>query len=322
MMSLILSNRPDALTIRSSTAGVVYRACDVSLNMAAISALAKKLRTRIQKKKLLTETQFGSRAISPQRIFLQDAVNYCFWSKKGEPKWTVEYPKGTILDGWTALVACFDRALKEGIPILDASYLKHLTLPDARYIFRSSTETPIPLLDQRIFCLREAGRVMVQSFHGDIKHMLKQSKFHADTIAYTIIKYFSSFEDSATYEGKQVYFYKRAQIAAYDLSLLPSVSIDHVEHLTVFADYKLPQLFRAFHIIEYTESLASRVDSMNVLKKGSAEEVEIRAATIWVGELLAHTIGVMPAVADNALWSMCEDVNNLLPYHRCLTTSY
>lgn len=322
VFTLMDKKKPDPLHIRNSTAYVMRNARFVRISMLALTALAKKLKTRIQKNLLLTETQFGRSTISPQRVFLQDAVNYCFWSVKDTPKWTVEYPKGTILDGWDALVVCFDRAIDEGIPILDASYLKRLTLFDARHIFRGSAGVLIPLLDQRISCLQEAGRVLLRSFRGDIKHLLKQSEFHADTIAEHIIRYFPSFEDSAMYKGKPVYFYKRAQIAAYDLSLLPSVAIDHPECLTIFADYKLPQLFRAFHIVEYTKELSSRVDSMSLLKHGSSEEIEIRAATIYIGELLAQGVGVPPAVVDNALWSMRGEVNNLMPYHRCLTTAY
>lgn len=322
LFSFIDHTIPDPLRIRRSTASVMKKATLVHIHMPALLAMAKTLKTRIKKHLLLSEAQFGKTTLSAQRVFLQDTVNYCFWSKKSEPKWAIEYPKGTMVDGWDGLVACFDRALEEGIPILDASYLKHLTLPDARHIFRSSTAAPIPLLKQRIACLREAGHVLLHVYKGDIQYLLRQSHFHADTIALQIVRHFPSFEDSATYNGKPVYFYKRAQIAAYDFSLLPSVSIDRLERLTIFADYKLPQLLRAYGVVEYAEPLAPCVDSMTLLIQGSPWEVEIRAATVWAGELLAQTMGETPAVVDNALWSMREEVDRLLPYHRCLTTSY
>ena len=39
-----------------------------------------------------------------QIIFIENAVNFCFWPKKGEPKWEIEWPTGEkTFGGWFGL---------------------------------------------------------------------------------------------------------------------------------------------------------------------------------------------------------------------------
>ena len=89
-------------------------------------------------------------------------MNFCFWAGKGREKWKVEWPKGNLIDGgWYGLAACFDRALAENIPILDANYLASISDADVRNFFRSANNTEIPLIKERTNNLREAGRVLI-----------------------------------------------------------------------------------------------------------------------------------------------------------------
>ena len=48
--------------------------------------------------------------------------------------------------------------------------------------------------------------------------------------------------------------------------------------LTVFADYRLPQLARAEGIFEFDNTLAARIDDGAPIAPGSSEEVHLRAA--------------------------------------------
>lgn len=55
------------------------------------------------------------------------------------------------------------------IPITTPSfYADEEECPDEKleHVFRSSTEEPIPLLTERIACLREAGQVLEEVGHG------------------------------------------------------------------------------------------------------------------------------------------------------------
>lgn len=63
---------------------------------------------------------------------------------------------------WSLSSLCHSYAITD-IPITTPSfYADELECPDEKlaYVFRSSTEEEIPLLQERIDCLREAGRVL------------------------------------------------------------------------------------------------------------------------------------------------------------------
>lgn len=318
-----LKDTPDPLRVRASTAWILERARFVRLDPAGLGRVATLVQTHIHKKRLLTQTQFGSRHVGPQRVFLQDVVNFCFWAKGGEPRWTVEYPPGKRNNGWYALTACFDRAIAEGVPILDAAFLSRLALAHARHIFRGSGNIPIPLLAKRHQFLRSAGKTLSGNYQGSVERFIGAVDHDAARLVRAVITNFPSFEDTTTVDGKPVTFYKRAQIFVYDLSLLPGHQLQHLEALTAFADYKLPQFLRHLGAIHYTESLARRVDRMKLMARSSREEVEIRAATVWAAELVSQKLGVSAVLVDNALWLAAATTSSpTKPYHRTLTTNY
>lgn len=319
----ILVSHPDPLNVRESTAAVVQAPRSVVLYPEKIEEVSAALRQRMDRKQFLTDAQFGLHASQPQRIFLQDVVNFCFWAPMGGQKWTVEYPPGTLNDGWYGLTACFDRAIGEDIPILDAGFLEHVSRANAEHIFRGYNSTRIPLLEKRHEFLQEAGKELNQAFDGDFANLLEQASYDAPRVARLLINHFPSFRDHATLDGGTIHFYKRAQICAYDCSLLPTVQMTNLDELTVFADYKLPQLLRSYGVIRYHKNLALQVDQKVEIPKESREETEIRSATIWAGELIADTLKLPPVLVDNALWFMANETKRpMKPYHRTLTTNY
>src|SRR5262249_18600340 len=143
---------------------------------------------------------------------------------------------------------------------------------------------------------------------------------------------FPSFHDVALYENQEVRFFKRAQICVADLSSafqgqLWGEFID-LDQLTIFADYKLPQVLRHYGALVYDSALAQQIDEQRLLISGSKEEVEIRSATIWASELLRREIAslVKPAVTaaeiDQLLWHLGQDATAMQPYHRAYTIYY
>ncbi|HKZ43058.1 MAG TPA: hypothetical protein VJ044_19010, partial [Candidatus Hodarchaeales archaeon] len=95
----------DPLEVRRTTSEVVGNLQFVKIDHNRIGKVVHTLKARLKSRRLLTETQFGKVRIEPQRVFIQDAINFCFWSRKGESKWAIEFPSGETKDGWNALVA-------------------------------------------------------------------------------------------------------------------------------------------------------------------------------------------------------------------------
>lgn len=84
-------------------------------------------------------------------------------------------------------------------------------------IFMSSTGDPIPLLEERCRILQETGKILNEKFDGKFLNCVKQSESSAQKLLNLIVTNFPSFRDEAVFEGKQVSFYKRAQILVADI---------------------------------------------------------------------------------------------------------
>lgn len=85
-----------------------------------------------------------------------------FWSELDEQnRFQVEY-QGKRWTGYMSLVASLRRALDEEIPITTPRYWRSEACTDdvIRHVFRSATNEQMPLLDERIAILREAGAIL------------------------------------------------------------------------------------------------------------------------------------------------------------------
>lgn len=341
---LFALEHPDKSGVLTSTSAVVLQASSVSLKLSAIQQLAEQL---ISSQHAPADAQPASSLSDwPARyhffdgtqrtvnwMLLLDALNFCFWGEKGQERWQIAY-QGEILNGYWAEAAALRRAVEEGKPLWDARYLSNIDRQELSFIFRGlSSETPdIPLFEERLRIAREVGRVLLERFEGQFSHLVEQTRQSGVELALALAEHFSSFRDVATYAGQEVRFLKRAQICVADLySAFNGQSwgaFTDLDQLTIFADYKLPQVLRHYGALIYTPELAEKVDHQEQLVPGGAEEVEIRAATIWVCELLrraAIRLGAQTLTAagiDQWLWHLGQDAEHMLPYHRVRTIYY
>ncbi len=312
LISVILK-KPDPFGIRRKSVKIIKQAKLASLNYQVFDRFTHKLAKAINQKNLLDQSQFGKINNTTQKVFIINSVNFCFWAKKNQPKWTIKSQKGLFLDGWTALIDCFNRALINNTPILDPQFLSKLTLTQTKSLFKSSNHTSIPLLNKRHHILKETGKALTKHCQGSIDYLIKQADHDAIKLIKLILKYFKNWQDP---------FLKRAQICAYDLSMLKNLKLTNLNQLTIFADYKIPQLLRHHQLINYHPQLAKKIDQLKLIPKNSQAELEIRASTIIAGEILSILLKKPPHLIDNALWVLTQSKTNQQPYHRTLTTNY
>lgn len=275
-------------------------------------------------------------------LLLLDALNFCFWAEKDQPRWSIEY-RGERLNGYWAEAAALMRAVEEGYALWDARYLSEISSAGMAAIFRGApagetsagrlaATAEIPLFEQRVANAREVGRVLLERFDGQFSRVIEEAAGSAVKLALLLVEHFPSFRDVASFRGQEVRFFKRAQICVADLRAAFGGqqwgALSDMDQLTIFADYKLPQLLRHFGVLEYHPALAERIDRQELLEPGGAEEVQIRAATIWAGELLRQTISaatgepVTAADTDVQLWLLSQDITHMRPYHRVRTIFY
>ncbi|GAC1400426.1 MAG: hypothetical protein NVS4B12_02370 [Ktedonobacteraceae bacterium] len=264
-------------------------------------------------------------------LLLLDALNFCFWAEKGRERWRISY-KGEILNGYWAEAASLTRAVEEGIPLWNADYLCTISEDAIASIFCPVADSdPIPLLEQRVLNAREVGRVLQEKYEGQFVYAIEQTQHNAIELVRLLARNFSSFNDVVLYRNREVRFFKRAQICVADMygsfGGKQWGAFTDLHKLTIFADYKLPQILRHYGVLTYDPLLAEVVDNQQLLEPGSEEEVEIRAATLWACELLrremqrrGHSMNALEI--DQKLWSLSQRTEHMRPYHRVRTQYY
>jgi len=135
-----------------------------------------------------------------------------------------------------------------------------------------------------------------------------------------------AFADVSLYEGREVPFYKRAQLAAADLQRAGVADLPGVERLTAFADNLVPHVLRVDGVLRLDPDLTAAIESEELLPHdGSPQEVELRAAAIHAVELLSAATGgaLSPAEIDAALWNRgAAPRYKLRPRPRSRNTAY
>ncbi len=265
----------------------------------------------------------------PDWIFVLDALNFCFWEEPGQTKWSIEY-NGEELSGYWALAASLRRAMEEGVPLTNAEYLSTISSKNVEKIFRG--EQRIPLFQKRVDNLREVGSILLEKYDGTVVNLLQQIGQSAVDLVREVVANFPSFNDIAVYDSKTIFLYKRAQLLAADLHGAFEGegygAFTDLDQLTIFADYKLPQVLRHYRVLEYDRHLTHIVDNCIPCSPGSREEVEIRAATVQAVEMMRQALtnghGSIPAFKlDWWLWTLGQnDTVREKPYHRTRTMFY
>ncbi|MBI5651765.1 MAG: hypothetical protein HZC40_15180 [Chloroflexi bacterium] len=347
---IILDSRPDPLDVLKTAARVVEHARFVRINSRALERAADTLaQNPVAPPAWNYELHYhDGTERTVNYLFLLDALNFCFW---GKPKWRVEY-RGKTLDGYWALAASLKRAAETNPDFLAAEFLAQITPQELADALRGTGE--IPLFAERWRSARELGTALKNLWNGQAAHLVECADRDAARLARMIVENLTSFNDIAVYEiraGAQrrrgagekiapshraatklaVYIFKRAQILVTDLwgafGGKDWGAFENIDALTAFADYKLPQILRAWKILEYTPSLAKKVDAQIELAAGSRAEIEIRAAMLWAVEFLRAALAqrgraLMSLQVDWILWEASQALGGMKPYHRVRTIYY
>lgn len=180
----------------------------------------------------------------------------------------------------------------------------------------------------------------MENYNGSFVNMVKAADKSAMKLLNMVVTQIESFRDTAVYEGKQIALYKRAQILIADIwascegrGLGEFIDIDE---LTMFADYRIPQVLCWLGVLEYSSELMEKLKSKHVFKNGDREEVELRAASIMAVEMIVQETKnllmenegdyiVNASVVDFYLWEYRREKAkecDIIPFHRCRCIYY
>lgn len=209
---------------------------------------------------------------------------------------------GTIAQGLTA------RFHRHGP--FRAEELASMEAADCAALFGQSLQSaPIrELMALFASALNDLGADMLERFAGSYTRLIEAANERAAALIGILVTQ-PGYRDVSRYRGRDVPFYKRAQILASDLALALGGTgwgrFRDLEQLTMFADNLVPHVLRVDGLLVYHPSLAARIDRQELLESGSEEEVEIRAAALDAVERLAgalRSLGVPTTSRDLDLY--------------------
>lgn len=256
-------------------------------------------------------------------ILCVDSVNFCFWPYEKQSDCDFEY--NDMTEGFRRLMKHFDRSSKfykaESLIALNEENLVQLKIFPQGF----------PLLDERARSLNDLGRLMLK-FNDTPSEIMKYCNNDCEAIAEFLIKELSTFRDEAIYKGRQVFMYKRAQIAAADMSAALSergLVLKNVEILTMFPDYRVPQILNEMGILQYNDELLQKIKEKVEINAATNEEIELRLMTVFAVEEMKRIIkdikgkSLTSVEIDYILWNEGEKLRkDIVPHHRCLTIFY
>ncbi|KAH6851089.1 hypothetical protein B0I37DRAFT_128146 [Chaetomium sp. MPI-CAGE-AT-0009] len=282
---------------------------DVALDMRSCKNAAAVIYGQMQQKQY-SPADWSSHELHPNRfdmgdedtvafIFTMDLLNFSFWSEKPKTeRFAIEY-RGKRWTGYWSLVAALQRALEEGIPITDSHFWQNeeeCTLDVLKKVFRSSTDEEMPLLAERLACLREAGQVLYEKYKCHPINLVDAANGSAAGLVNLLARDFKCFRDEHPFEGrrKPIRFLKRAQILVADLWACfegeDYGEFRDIDKITMFADYRVPQILHNMGCIYYSPGLELAIRGKKDIPQGGSWEMQLRACSIWCVELIRREI--------------------------------
>ncbi len=285
--------------VLQSVVGVVERSSHVTTHVEAIERVASWM--------AYEEFTFPSGPIDgafsdrsdPAEIidvsFFYAVLNFAFSDFDTGVKFATTY-RGHEWSDSEAMFACVNRALSEGVPLTDGGFLGALDRNDLAGVFSGNIE--IPMIDERVEILNAAGATLTEGYGGAAHRFVADCApamyAGGDGLMERLVVEFPRFNDVSTHDGHEVQLHKLAQLWLWQLHMSLAAggtfAVADLDRMTAFADYIVPVALRLMGVMAYAADLEAAINRGDHIPRDSAEEVEIRAHTLYATALLTDAI--------------------------------
>ena len=305
---------------------------NVSIDHVQLTTEAKKLSTVNYEIKVANNKDKRPEDII-RKTMLINTLNFAFTDFESQIKYALNVGDNTFSDT-DAMVYQIDQAVEVGIDFYDGHYLRDITETTFKSIFRANIE--MPMSKEKTDVLNQVGQILVEEYKGDwlnfVKSGPKKLYQNGEGLIERLVSQFERFRDTSIYLGEKVHFLKLAQLAFWgihrELGKYDDFYIEDMENMTAFADYIVPVALEKMKIITYSEKLKNKIEQGVLIESDSIEEIEIRAATLFVTAQLTEEINklrlddekiIIPQL-DFKLWT--DFHANKSPHHLTKTIMY
>ncbi len=313
--------------IRSSCRTVADRAKRVKINHGRIPSYAASLPLdKIANPQLDPSCHYlGRQADTVNFLLTLDAINF-------GSGYFPHLRKRPDMSGYFTVASSLKDAYSKQGP-LSARQLAAIRVEECTRIFDQDPQNSIvaELMQHFTLALNDLGRLVLGRFNGSFIALVDSAASSAGRLV-QLLKEMPYFNDVASYDGSDVLFFKRAQIAAADLALAFDGRgwghFEDLDQMTIFADNLVPHVLRIDEILMYEEDLVARINDGNLIPAGSTEEVEIRACAVHAVELIKHQLTksgkiVTSPALDSFLWNRGQQPEyKAMPRHRTRCVFY
>src|ERR1700745_4231142 len=103
-------------------------------------------------------------------ILVANSIDTAFTDFNSHVKFQVDY-KGQNTSDSDAMFACLNRAMHNGVPILDGGFLAKITRQQLNEIFSGNIE--MPMLDEKLQVLHQIGSALADRYNGRFHNFIK-----------------------------------------------------------------------------------------------------------------------------------------------------
>jgi hypothetical protein len=279
--------------VRTACAWVAGRSRSVQIEADVIEAYAAGLPMAAETAPPdpATELTEGDRDSRAAFVVCLDAINF------GSGWWpTIRKRPGH--SGYFTVAAGLTERFRDAGP-WSAAELRELNPTAIAIVLGQDAEHP--LMADYAAALRDVGERVEADHGGRFEAVIDAAAGSAPALA-EILAGWRAFADVSSYDGRDIPFFKRAQIAAADIDRMGVAALAALDRLTAFADNLVPHVLRVDGVLQLDPALEQRIEADEQLEHGSPEEVELRACAVQTIELLAGASSLTPAEIDGVLW--------------------
>ena len=241
-----------------------------------------------------------------RKTMLINTLNFAFTDFESQIKYALNDGDNTFSDT-DAMVYQIDLAVKNGIDLYDGYFLQDITETTFKSIFSANIE--MPMAKEKTYVLNKVGETLVGEYKGNwinfIKSGPKKLYHNGEGLIERLVSQFDRFRDTSTYLEEEVHFLKLAQLAFWgihrELAKDGKFYIEDMENMTAFADYIVPVALEKMGIVTYTDKLKNKIEQGVLIESDSIEEIEIRAATLFVTAQLTEEINKVKAEEEKII---------------------
>ncbi|BCX15658.1 MAG: hypothetical protein KatS3mg097_550 [Candidatus Parcubacteria bacterium] len=175
------------------------------------------------------------------------------------------------------------------------------------------------LANLRYKIFKQALAWLNKNYDGDFLNYFEENK---NPLKFCLnLFYLKKFKDYY----RNFYFLKPNQLLYFEFIIgnkLDKKFKTELEELTVFVDYKLPQLFINFNLISLPKNILNKIKNKKNIKTHSILENELRWASIILGENLSKKLALPSYLVDNLIWNLAHKIKFKIPYPKIKTIFY